>query len=380
MTPLLVFSHLRWNFVYQRPQHLLSRLATQRRVLFLEEPVPSDGPPRLVRSTPCPGVTVLCPHLPGAEPGFHDAHLPLLQPLLAATLAELGMLRHVQWFYTPMALPLAAGLAPRGIVYDCMDELSAFAQAPRQLLQREGALFRVADFVLTGGPSLYQAKRRRHAEVHCLPSSVDAAHFAQAAADHPSQAALPRPRLGYFGVVDERMDLPLLAALADARPRWQTVVVGPVAKIDPAALPRRPNLHWLGPRDYAELPAHLAGWDLCLLPFALNAATRYISPTKTLEYLAAGRPCVGTRIQDLAQPYADVVQIADDAPGFVAACERVLAWSPAQRAAFRAQARAHVGATSWDAAAARVHSLLARFEHARQDTAAAAPQRASAGG
>ena len=380
MTTLIVFSHLRWNFVLQRPQHLLSRLAAHRPVLFFEEPVGGAAEPWLERTNPCPNVEVLCPHVSVAQGGFHDDHLPALQQLLGDFLQENGIGEYAVWFYTPMAFPLASGLAPRGIVYDCMDELTAFRHAPRQLVQRENVLLKEADLVFTGGPSLFESKRNRHPDVHCFPSSVDAAHFSQRVADHPAQAHLAHPRLGYYGVIDERLDLPLIATLADAHADWQIVMVGPVVKIDPASLPQRPNLHWMGQRDYAELPAFLAGWDVSLLPFALNEATRFISPTKTLEYLAAGRPSVSTPIRDVAEPYSGVVAIAADPAEFVAACEDILAWTPADHQRFAQAAAAVVAATSWDRTAERMHALLSRFDRPalarptpapRADTAAA---------
>jgi glycosyltransferase involved in cell wall biosynthesis len=204
-----------------------------------------------------------------------------------------------------------------------MDELAAFKNPPKQLLQREMALLSVADLVFAGGPSLYQAKRERHANAHCFPSSVDVRHFAQAlerANGHSAQADIPHPRLGFYGVIDERFDGALTAALADAHPEWQVVLVGPVLKIDPATLPRRANIHYLGQQPYEALPQLLAGWDVCLLPFAQNDATRFISPTKVLEYMAAELPSVSTPIADVAQPYGHVVAIAGSAAEFIAAC------------------------------------------------------------
>ncbi len=330
MPSLIVFSHLRWNFVYQRPQHLLSRLARHFPVVFVEEPVVDAQADRLEHLQPAPHIDLLRPHVTASSAGFHDEHLPALSMQLARFLAQQGITDYVVWLYTPMALPLLQDLQPRAVVYDCMDELSAFRGAPRQLVQRESALYQVADLVLTGGPSLYEAKRERHPNVHLFPSSVDAQHFASGQGrDHPAQQQLARPRLGYHGVIDERLDLDLVASVADAHPQWQLVMVGPVAKIAPESLPRRSNIHWLGQRPYEELPAFVAGWDLCLMPFALNEATRFISPTKTLEYMAAGKPVVSTPIRDVVQPHGDVVEIAERADDFVAACERVLAESPA---------------------------------------------------
>jgi glycosyltransferase involved in cell wall biosynthesis len=266
-----------------------------------------------------------------------------------------------------MALPLLDALAPRAVIYDCMDELSAFSGAPPQMRQREAALLERADLVLTGGPSLYEAKRHLHANVHCVPSSVDAAHYAPggAAANGPEAPEarrlldpIPAPRLGYFGVIDERLDLGLVAALADAHADRHVVMAGPVVKIDPATLPRRPNVHWLGQQPYARLPAHTAGWDVCLLPFALNEHTRFISPTKTLEYLAARKPVVGTPIKDVIDLYGTAVEVADSHAAFIDACTRVLGDDPAQRAERLARGDALVARISWDATAARVIRLL----------------------
>ncbi|MEO5660182.1 MAG: glycosyltransferase [Polaromonas sp.] len=364
MPTIIVFSHLRWNFVYQRPQHLLSRLARHYQIVFMEEPIPNsaNGDDFLEHLNPAPNVEVLRPHVTSGIAGFHDDHLPVLQSQLAEFIRERGIDDYLVWFYTPMALPLASGLAPRAVIYDCMDELSAFLQAPRQLIQRENALYQQADLVLTGGPSLYRSKRERHANVHCFSSSVDAAHFASAAEkglpDHPAQADLAQPRLGYCGVIDERIDLDLIAAMADMHPKWQIVMVGPVVKISAEKLPRRSNIHWLGQQSYDDLPQFMAGWDVCLLPFALNEATRFISPTKTLEYMAAGRPSVSTRIRDVAEPYGHVVAIADTALEFIDACAALLAEPREQRAQRVEQMRHIVSGTSWNATAQAIHGLI----------------------
>lgn len=358
MQSLVVFSHLRWNFVYQRPQHLMSRLASQWRVVFVEEPMHGAETAWLEKIDACPNLQVWRPHLPGHAPGFHDEHLGAMHQLLAQALREERIKDYWLWFYTPMAYPLAAQLQPRGVVYDCMDELSAFKNAPRQLLQRENALLTRADLVFTGGPSLYAAKRGRHPSVHCFSSSVDAKHFTRAAHDHPLQAQLARPRLGWAGVIDERVDLELLAALADARPHWQIVMVGPIVKIDPASTPKRPNIHWLGQQAYKDLPAFISGWDVCLLSFALNDATRYISPTKTLEYMACGRPMVSTHIKDVVDPYSHVVSIAGTHADFMAACDAILARDSAQQAEHARALAKVVGRTSWDATAKAMAQLI----------------------
>lgn len=358
---LVVFSHLRWNFVYQRPQHLLSRLARKRRVLFLEEPVHDvKRGPHWEKTSPQSNVQVCRAHTPHVESGFVDGHIATLRRLLADLMIEEGVDDHVLWFYSPMAMPLAQDLRPRAIVYDCMDELSAFLHAPAQLLQREADLFAQADLVFTGGPSLYHLKKDRHPSVHCFPSSVDAAHFRpnEQRPQPADQAAIPRPRLGYFGVMDERLDWDLLKDVAARRPDWQFILIGPMAKIDAARLPRGENLHYLGPRDYAQLPDYVAGWDVCLLPFARNHATRYISPTKTLEYMAAERPIVSTPITDIAEPYGHIVHLGDSPADFAAACETALSLSPAKWAERRERMRRVLRRTSWDDTAAAMERLL----------------------
>mgnify|MGYP000356644648 FL=1 len=361
METLIVFSHLRWNFVYQRPQQLLSRMAANRKIIFFEEPVYTEGKAYLDISTPIANLQVFRPHTPSKAPGFCDDQLPYVQALLAEWLETSQLTHYSVWFYTPMALPLAQELKPRLVIYDCMDELSGFLNAPRQLLQRETALLKSADLVFTGGPSLYEAKKGRSPHVYCFPSSVDAAHFAHGKAGNPeaeSQRELPRPRLGFYGVIDERLDLQLIEALANARPDWHIALVGPVVKIDPASLPRQPNIHYFGQQDYEKLPGFLAGWDVCLLPFARNDATRFISPTKTLEYMAAERMIVSTPITDVARPYGDIVYLADTPESFIAACDEALNVNESERQTRINRMRKVLTQTSWDTTVEAMEALL----------------------
>ena len=267
---------------------------------------------------------------------------------------------YVLWYYTPMALGFTDHLTPQAIVYDCMDELSAFAHAPALLKIREAELLRRADLVFTGGQSLYEAKRDAHPNVRAFPSSVDVAHFARArrmVSDPADQADIPRPRLGFFGVIDERLDVELLRAVGAARPDWHFVMLGPVVKIDPTLLPAAENIHYLGSKKYDELPNYIAGWDVTLLPFARNEATRFISPTKTPEYMAAGKPVVSTSIRDVVRPYGQqgLVRIADTVDDFIAACEAAMAEDPVSRV------RAHdafLRQTSWDGTWAQMRNLV----------------------
>jgi UDP-galactopyranose mutase len=363
MPDLIVFSHLRWNFVYQRPQHLLSRLARQFRILFVEEPVLDAGPARFEHNQVLPNLSVLRPLTPVEAPGFHDDQLSVLKPMLRDHFRAHPVDEPLVWFYTPMALPLLTQLRPRGVIFDCMDELSAFKDAPRQLRQREAALLKSAHLVLTGGPSLYEAKRHANPRVVCLPSAVDAAHFSRqrALADEAAveaaeklQGGIAKPRLGFAGVIDERIDLGLIDKIAAANASWQIIMVGPVAKIDPASLPQRANIHWLGQQPYMLLPQLIAGWDACLLPFALNESTRFISPTKTLEYMAAEKSAVSTQIHDVRTLYGEVVRIAEDHDEFIAQCQLTLDESGAAREERQRRMAATVERYSWDNAAAQV--------------------------
>jgi protoporphyrinogen oxidase/glycosyltransferase involved in cell wall biosynthesis/beta-glucosidase/6-phospho-beta-glucosidase/beta-galactosidase len=359
MKTMIVFCHLRWDFVFQRPQHLMTQLARHYKIVFVEEPVHQAGPSGWSIDHPAPNLSVYRPHTPVDAPGFHDEQIAVLLPMVADLVAD-GE-EPIVWFYTPMALPLLQAVTPALVVYDCMDELAAFKNSPKQLLQREAALLKVADLVFTGGPSLYESKRERHARAYCFPSSVDAVHFEQAldrANRHPLQDGLPSPRLGFYGVLDERLDAGLVGALADAHPEWQIVMVGPVVKIDPASLPRRANIHYLGQQPYQALPQFLAGWDVCLMPFALNESTRFISPTKVLEYMAAELPIVSTAIRDVEAPYGEIVAIGHTPQEFIAACEKALAMPAAARLAMQDRMREVVAATSWTNTVARMRELI----------------------
>ncbi|MEH2444291.1 MAG: UDP-galactopyranose mutase [Nostoc sp.] len=327
-TPDIVcLSHLRWNFVYQRPQHLLSRCAQGKRVFIIEEPIFSEEPlANLDVNEDSNGVVVVVPHLPQGL--SEEAINADLQVLINNLFAEHNINKYICWYYTPMAIAFTRHLQPQAVVYDCMDELSAFQGASPTLKNYEAELFSRADLVFTGGQSLYESKVNQHPNVYAFPSSVDVAHFGQARniPEPEDQAHIPHPRLGFFGVIDERMDIELLAGIAEARPDWHLVIIGPVVKIDPATLPQHENIHYLGGRDYKQLPAYLAGWDLAMLPFARNESTRFISPTKTPEYLAAGKPVVSTSIRDVVRPYGEskLVRIADTVSEFVTAAEQAM--------------------------------------------------------
>lgn len=324
---LVCYSHLRWNFVYQRPQHLLSRFVPEYDVYFIEEPIPTDAPADHYDSERTPeGVTVLVPRLSENISGNSEERL---RTVVDKVFADYKIRDFIAWYYTPMALPFTRHQQPAVTVFDAMDELSAFKFAPAELKELEAEMMQRADVVFTGGQSLYEAKKHRHANIHAFPSSIDKAHFAAArtlAHGPADQEGIPHPRLGFYGVVDERFDIELLRGMASLRPEWHFVIIGPVVKIDPEDLPKAENIHYLGGRKYDELPAYLSGWDIALIAFAMNESTRFISPTKTPEYLAAGKPVVSTPIHDVVHPYGEegLVAIAHNAEEAVEYAEKLM--------------------------------------------------------
>jgi len=349
---VVCMSHLRWDFVFQRPQHLLSRFAQHGRLFYFEEPLFYDGAqPRLeVTSREGGQIHIVVAHLPhGLTPQESDE---LQIELLNAFFAERKLDRYILWYYTPMALEITRHLKPALTVFDCMDELSAFKGASPRLRELEAEMFRQADLVFTGGQSLYESKKNQHPEVYAFPSSIDKAHFAQARQqlEEPAdQAGIPHPRFGFYGVLDERFDIELLRGLSALRPDWHFVMIGPVVKIDPADLPQEANIHYLGGKSYQDLPQYLHGWDVALLLFAHNDSTRFISPTKTPEYLAGGKPVVSTSIRDVVRPYgeAGLVHIADTPADFVVAIDKALLQK--DDPAWLAKTDDFLSGVSWDA-------------------------------
>ena len=357
---LICFSHLRWDFVYQRPQHLLSRCARDRRVFFIEEPIFGNSSMRLDMRETDSGVFVVVPHLPE---GLRSevAITAVMKEMIYRFFLDQAIDDYVFWYYTPMALRFTSHFTPIASVYDCMDELSAFKGAHSQLPLLERELFQNVDLVFTGGQTLYEAKRNQHRAVYAFPSSIDAAHFRKARTqrvDPEDQSGIPHPRLGFFGVIDERFDRDLLDQIAQQRPEWQFVMIGPIVKIDPESLPQHANVHYLGSKKYEELPAYLAGWDVALLLFARNESTRFISPTKTPEYLAAGKPVISTSIRDVVRPYGELnlVQIADNPDDFVRAAEKILAKPHDDE--WLARVDAFIANVSWDKTWSQMSNLI----------------------
>lgn len=347
---LICFSHLRWNFVYQRPQHLLSRFAKKYVTCYVEEFILTDDEDGFSLARCEEGVIIVTPHLKVNDKRSLTEN-ERLQNVLLDFFNERQIDDYLFWYYTPMALTYTENFKPKLIVYDCMDELSAFKFAPTSLKVLENQLLAIADIVFTGGNSLYEAKKNLHPKVYSCPSSIDKEHFQGArymVQEPPDQSYIEHPRLGFYGVIDERFDITLIAEAAEAQPDWNFILVGPIIKIDPATLPKKKNIYYLGSKTYQELPIYLSGWDIALIPFAINESTRYISPTKTPEYLAGGKPVISTPIIDVIEPYGNLglVEIINDSSELVEKAKFQLAAT--NKAAWLTKVDKYLSTISWD--------------------------------
>ena len=333
--PIIVHCHLRWEGVWQRPQQFLSRLSKRHRILFVEGTLLRycfEPPTYKIRQlADYPNITVMHTDFPASRFGdgewVDQERFRLLEEALNGPLKR-KFERPVQWFYDPMAAPAHMDkLNERAVVYDCMDELSQFKFAPPEIIARERQLLARADVVFAGGRRMCESKSRFNSNCHFYGCGVDVQHFNKA---RSPQTEIPKDIqfgegkfvLGYFGVVDERLDYELIAKLAQANSKWHIVMVGPTCKVDPATLPQAPNLHWLGRREYAQLPAYAKGWDVCLMPFAMNEATEFINPTKALEYMATGTPIVSTPVPDVVSNFGKVVKLAATHEEFIEFCRK----------------------------------------------------------
>ena len=348
---LICFSHIRWNFVYQRPQHLLNRFAIYKRVFVIEEPCFDSDRNFYTIKKDSEERNLWVVEINISKDILHENRISMIQSLLASMFFENDIKNYILWYYSPMALEYSHQLTPDLIIYDCMDELSAFKFAPPELKQKEKELLEIADLVFTGGHSLFQAKKHLHHNIHPFPSSIDKGHFVKArniTIDPHDQAGIPHPRFGFYGVIDERFHISMIDELASLKPDWHFVLVGPVIKIDEASLPRKQNIHYLGGKTYDELPHYLSGWDVAMLPFALNESTKYISPTKTPEYLAGGKPVISTSITDVVNPYGELglVHIADDAESFIKAAENI--FNDTNNVGWRKKVDKYLSGISWN--------------------------------
>lgn len=355
---IICFSHLRWNFVYQRPQHLFTRFAKHHTIYFIEEPLFHENDDSYSIAIATENIFVITPYL---NNNSNTDSVARQAALLNKLIAEQQIKQYVCWYYSPMALQFSDHLHPSLIVYDCMDELSAFKFAPPELKQIEQQLFNKADIVFTGGYSLYHAKKNLHKNIYPFPSSIEKEHFAKARYfndEPPDQKNIPYPRLGFFGVIDERFDIDLIKEVAAKKPEWNFVFIGPVIKIDAAFLPRAKNIFYLESKSYTELPHYISGWDIALIPFIINESTRFISPTKTPEYLAAGKPVISTPITDVVNPYGEkkLVSIINSAEEFIAAADVII--QNKNKSEWLKNADAFLSDNSWDNTFDKMNSII----------------------
>jgi glycosyltransferase involved in cell wall biosynthesis len=362
---LLCLAHLDWDHVWQRPQQIMTRLTKRYDVWYVDPPHISDAiaAPELRELSIDQGVRVLRPFFPAQQVAQPDGYWEAWYSLLPELLRRVGS-EALMWVFSPYADGLVERAKPsiQLAVYDCMDDLASFKGGSPEMRLRESNLLGLVDLVFTGGHSMYEARKELHPRVYCFPSGVDIAHYQQVQSEHTPIAAacasIPHPQLGYFGVLDERIDWELIAAVAARRPNWHWVLVGPTAKVDPSELPKAANIHYLGKQPYAELPSFLKSFDIATMPFALNEATTFISPTKTLEYLAGGKPVISSSVADVVAFYSEIVAIADGADAWISAVEALLAASPAERRVRNERAQPLLAANTWDAIAARMADLV----------------------
>ena len=349
---MIVFCHLRWQFVYQRPQHIISRMAKEFKVLLIEEPIGFND-----EEENSAQINIITPHLHVLQPKVRsiEAIAKILPKYISNQKVPIG------WFYSASFSPLLQELQFETVIYDCMDELSLFKGAPQQLIDQEKFLLSNADIVFTGGKSLYESKKVMHNKVYCFPSSVDERHFAKALngiAIPEDIANIKSPIIGYFGVIDERIDLDLIGESAQKMPDVSFVMIGPLAKIDDADLPKSENIHYLGMKTYNELPGYLKAFDIAMMPFALNDATKFISPTKTLEYMAAGKPIISTKIKDVVRDYENCVKLVETSDDF---CKAVSEIAKTDLTAIRNSYGNILKNTSWDTTAAKMNTIIKKF-------------------
>ncbi|OAQ41768.1 amine oxidase [Pedobacter psychrophilus] len=339
---VIVFCHLRWDFVYQRPQHLITRLSNDFKILVIEEPVgKGDGSERGFKISD--NIHVLQPTIDNIE----DLG-SFLKDILETKVFPVG------WFYSPAFVNVLNYLNFSAIVYDCMDELSLFKGASQKLIEQEKNLLSAADIVFTGGKSLYEAKKEKHSNVFCFPSSVDQEHFnlGNKSLELPSDIdSIPKPIVGYYGVIDERINLNLLQMSAQKMPDISFVMIGPICKIEEQDLPWAANIFYLGMKTYEELPVYLNEFDYAMMPFALNDATKFISPTKTLEYMCAMKPIISTKIKDVERDYSHCIQLIDDENDFFNAIHQT-------KADFKDAYLEILQNTSWDRTAAKMSQII----------------------
>lgn len=349
---MIVFCHLRWHFVYQRPQHIISRISKTMKTLFIEEPLYNN------ESKESGNLIIINDMLHVLQPNVKDIES------IAAIIPEYVKNKDIPvgWFYSAIFCPLSECIDFETIVYDCMEELSLLKGSAKNVINQEKYLISNADIIFTSGKSLYELKKQWHTNVHCFPSSVDEPHFAKAlngikVAD--DVANLQSPIVGYYGVIDERIDFALLHETALKLPNVSFVMIGPLSKIEKNDLPQEDNIHYLGMKSYNELPHYLKAFDIAMIPFAVNDTTKYISPTKTLEYMSAGKPIISTKITDIVHDYGICLSMVESADEFYEAIKFAL--DKTDHFSMELEYHKILKKTSWDITAVKMKSIIKTF-------------------
>lgn len=347
---MIVFCHLRWQFVYQRPQHVIERLSHHLKVLFVEEPLPNST------SHSSGNLIVVNDNLHILQPNVEDVKS------IAKILPEYVNNKSIPfgWFYSASFSPLLEELNFQTVVYDCMDEPSLIKGDSQELLNQEEYLMSHADIIFTNVQSLFESKKQHHPNVHLFPGSVDKTHFNKAwnSSTPEDIAHIQSPIVGYYGIIDEQIDFSLLQETALKLPNVSFVMIGP-RMIDEEHLPKEANIHFLEMKSYDELPNYLKAFDIAMMPFVLNDATKYISPTKTLEYMAAGKPIISTKTTDVVRDYRRCVSLVENADEFSNAITFLL--DKMDRLSLEMEYYRILKKTSWDATTDKMESLIRTF-------------------
>ncbi|MEW6448454.1 MAG: glycosyltransferase [Bacillota bacterium] len=374
---IICLSSVNWDPIWTRKQQVLSRLHPSNRILYVEPPgtliSPFKDPSYWGKwrpwgrwvSRPRPNIYVFQP--PFVLPFGNMYHWvgKLNQYWLAAwvnlAIHRLKIKHPILWTYLPGTAAVARLIKHAVLIYDCVDEHGAYKGlvSERTIWKLETELLRTADITFVTAPGLYQRRKDHARRIYYVPNAADVAHFNKACDPEtpiPEEIRrLPSPRLCFVGVVQEWVDTELLARVARERPEWSIVLIGPVAPgISLHGLDKMPNVFFLGRKPKEVLPNYLKGCEVCLNLFRKSTLTANVSPLKFYEYLASGRPVVSTEMPAVEE-FADLIEIAADAPGFITAVEKALAEENAGRREKRlARAREH----SWEARVALMEEKI----------------------
>lgn len=376
---IVCLSSTRWSFLWQRPQQIMSRLCARHDILYVDPPFPvaeeqvrgisnDESGTLIVKNLqtindalqifrPLEISRFSYPDLDSNE--LLKMNQELLQCQIQKALFQLGWQHPLLWLYDPRNVNLVDQLNPCGVIYDCVDSFRSFSWSHPHVSIWEEALVDRADVVLATSRALYQERLRKNRYTFLVPNAADYKHFSpwQGYEKPADITAISRPRLGFIGAIYEWVDLELLQVIADKSPAWNLVLIGP--KQHGLQLPERSNIHWLGQRGYAELPAYVHSFDVALIPFLVNETTQHANPIKFWEYLAAGKPVVSTLLPEIPD-VPGVVWRSENHSMFCNHCAQALelVQHPLSRNKIITKARAIAYANSWENRCKRILRIL----------------------